>query len=566
MNLNTNHLQRYKQIALLLWKYGRSDVVKQMGMDEAIEAEQRDKAPAAAGEVTPDGLADDLEAMGPTFVKIGQVLSSRPDLLPPAYLDSLARLQDKVKPFPYEQVEQIVESELQVRISKAFLRFDPDPIAGASLGQVHTAALRDGREVVVKVQRPDVAKIVADDFEVLAQIADFLDKHTDAGKRHRFSQMLEEIRASIMNELNYEREAQNLVTVGRNLAEFDLIQIPQPVKDYSTKRVLTMEYVHGTKITKLSPVVHLDLDGKAIAEQLFKAYLKQVLVDGIFHADPHPGNVFLTQDGRIALLDLGMVGHTTPSMQNSLLKILIAISEGKAESAADVICQISEKSKDFDAQQFTKRISVLVVERQGQALEDINVGRTLLDATSTAADSGLFVPSDLTMLGKTLLQLDEVGKVLDPDFDTDAAIRRNSADLMSKRLNKDASKGSFFTSLLEMKEFALGLPVRLNKIMDAVTGKELELKVRAVDADLMMEGLQKIANRITSGVILAALIIGASLMMRIETTWELFGYPGLAIVCFLGAAAGGVYLLFSIFIQDRNSMKKAAREHKPMRP
>jgi len=324
--------------------------------------------------------------------------------------------------------------------------------------------------------------------------------------------------------------------------------------------------VHGTKITKLSPVVHLDLDGKAIAEQLFKAYLKQVLVDGIFHADPHPGNVFLTQDGRIALLDLGMVGHTTPSMQNSLLKILIAISEGKAESAADVICQISEKSKDFDAQQFTKRISTLVVERQGQALEDINVGRTLLDATSTAADSGLFVPSDLTMLGKTLLQLDEVGKVLDPDFDTDAAIRRNSADLMSKRLNKDASKGSFFTSLLEMKEFALGLPVRLNKIMDAVTGKELELKVRAVDADLMMEGLQKIANRITSGVILAALIIGASLMMRIETTWELFGYPGLAIVCFLGAAAGGVYLLFSIFIQDRNSMKKAAREHKPMRP
>jgi hypothetical protein len=164
------------------------------------------------------------------------------------------------------------------------------------------------------------------------------------------------------------------------------------------------------------------------------------------------------------------------------------------------------------------------------------------------------------MLGKTLLQLDEVGKILDPDFDTDAAIRRNSADLMSKRLSKDASKGSVFTSLLEMKEFALGLPVRLNKIMDAVTGKELELKVRAVDVDLIMESAQKIANRITSGVILAALIIGASLMMRIETSWQLFGYPGLAIVCFLAAAAGGFYLLASIFIQDRKSMKKASRE------
>lgn len=558
MNLNTNHLQRYKQIALLLWKYGRSDIVKQMGIDAAIEAEERDRAPDH-GDATPEGLADDLEAMGPTFVKLGQVLSSRPDLLPEAYIKALARLQDKVKPFAYAEVEEIVESELKVRISRAFSRFDPDPIAGASLGQVHTAALRDGREVVVKVQRPGVAKQVAEDFEVLAQIAEFLDKHTEAGKRRRFAAMLEDIRTSIMHELNYEREAQNLVAMGKNLEEFELIQVPQPIKDYTTQRVLTMEYVRGKKITKLSPLVRLEMDGCALAEELFKAYLKQVLVDGLFHADPHPGNVFLTDDGRIALLDLGMVGHTTPSMQNNLLKILIAISEGKAETAADVICQISDKTQDFDAQLFTKRISQLVVERQGQALNQINIGKTLLEVTGTAADSGLFVPSDLTMLGKTLLQLDEVGRILDPEFDPDAAIRRNSAGLMSKRLSKDASKGSFFATLLETKEFATGLPVRLNKIMDAVTGKELEVKVRAVDADFFMEGLQKIANRITSGVILAALIIGASLMMKIETSWQLFGYPGLAILCFLGAAAGGVYLLFSIFIQDKKSGKKARR-------
>ena len=558
MNLNTHHLQRYKQIALLLWKYGRSDLVAQMGIDESIAAEEKDH-PAGNGAATPEGLADDLEAMGPTYVKLGQVLSSRPDLLPEAYIKGLARLQDKVKPFPYAEVEEIVESELKVRISKAFSRFDPEPIAGASLGQVHTAALRDGREVVVKVQRPGVAKQVAEDFEVLAQIADFLDKHTEAGKRHRFCEMLEEIRASIVNELNYEREAQNLIAMGKNLEEFALIQVPQPVKDYSTQRVLTMEYVRGTKITKLSPVVRLEIDGCALAEELFRAYLKQVLVDGLFHADPHPGNVFLTHDGRIALLDLGMVGHTTPSMQNNLLKILIAISEGKAETAADVVCRISEKTKDFDAQLFTKRISQLVAERQGQALKQINVGKTLLEVTGTAADSGLHVPSDLTMLGKTLLQLDEVGRILDPEFDPDAAIRRNSVDLMSKRLSKDASKGSFFATLLEFKEFATGLPVRLNKIMDAVTSKELEVKVRAVDADLFMEGLQKIANRITSGVILAALIVGASLMMKIETSWQLFGYPGLAILCFLAAAAGGFYLLFAIFVQDKKTERKTVK-------
>jgi len=556
MEMNLNHLSRYKDIARLLWKYGRSDLVKQMAIDEQLAAE-KEKEPADAGETPPEQLADDLEAMGATFVKLGQVLSSRPDLLPAPYLKALARLQDKVKPFPYEEVEQIVETQLGARISSAFSRFDRDPIASASLGQVHAAALRDGREVVVKVQRPNAPQQVAEDFEVLAAIAGFLDKHTDFGRRYRLGATLEELRATIMHELDYEREARNLVVMGKNLEEFGLIRVPQPVNDYSTQRVLTMEYVRGVKITKLSPVARLGLDGSTLAEELFKAYLKQVLVDGLFHADPHPGNVFVTADQRIALLDLGMVGHTTPSMQNNLLKILIALGEGKGREVADVICEISEKSDEFDQGLFNKRVAHLLMERQGQALGRTNVGRTLLDVTRSAAELGLYVPSELTMLGKTLLQLDEVGKILDPGFDPDAAIRRNAADIMTKRLNKDASQGSFFTSLLDMKQFVVGLPVRLNKIMDAVTGKDLEVKVRAVDAPIIMEGMLKIANRITSGVILAALIVGASLMMRIETSWTLFGYPGLAILCFLGAAAGGVYLLFSIFVQDKRSEHKA---------
>ncbi len=556
MAISTKHLKRYKQIAQLLWKYGRSDLVKQMSTDDGLEIES-DKQRAALGDTPPEQLADDLEAMGPTFVKLGQVLSSRADLLPDPYLKALARLQDKVKPFAYEEVEQIVEGELGVRISKAFSRFDAKPIAGASLGQVHTAALRDGREVVVKVQRPNVAQQVADDFEVLAQIAGLLDKYTEVGRRHRFVEILEELRSSIVHELDYEREAQNLIAMGKNLAEFELLQVPQPVIDLSSKRVLTMDYVQGRKITKISPVARLEMSGSELAEQLFRAYLKQVLVDGLFHADPHPGNVFLTDDGRIALLDLGMVGHTTPGMQNHLLKVLIAISEGKAEEVADAITQISEKSGDFNAVAFKKRIAQLVIERKGQGLKQINVGKTLLQVSRTATELGLYVPSDLTMLGKTLLQLDEVGRILDPDFDPDAAIQRNSTELMSKRLSKDTSKGSIYTTLLEMKEFASGLPVRLNRIMDAVANKDLEMKVRAVDAPVIMEGLQKIANRITTGVILAALIVGASLLMRVETPWTLFGYPGLAMLCFLGAAAGAVYLLFSIFIQDKRSAHEA---------
>ena len=554
MKISPNHLKRYKEIGLLLWKYGRADLVQQMGIDEAVDPQ--DPKGASTGEARPEQLADDLEAMGPTYVKLGQVLSGRPDLLPEVYLKALARLQDKVKPFSFTEVEQIVTSELGVRISKAFSRFDPEPIAAASLGQVHSAALRDGRLVVVKVQRPNIRKQIAEDFEVLEEIADFFDAHTELGRRHRFLKILEEFRITIQQELNYEREAQNLIALGANLKEFELIQVPQPIPDYSTRSVLTMDYVQGRKITSVGPLGRLEMNGAPLAEELFKAYLKQVLVDGLFHADPHPGNVFLTDDGHIALLDLGMVGHTAPNMQENLLKLLLAISEGNSDEAADIVIRASQTTEEFNQIEFRRRIGQVIAARQDQGLQQTNVGKSLLEVSKNAADNGLFVPSELTMLGKTLMQLDEVGKILDPAFDPNASIRRNVGELMSQRMRKNATQGSLFGSLLEMKDFVSGLPARLNQIMDAITNHQLEVKIKAVDAKLMMEGLQKIANRITTGIVLAALIMGASILMQVQTSFRIFGYPGLAILCFVAAAAGGFWLVFNIFVQDHKDRKK----------
>ncbi|HUR87712.1 MAG TPA: AarF/UbiB family protein [Ramlibacter sp.] len=533
-------LQRWKKIAGLAWKYHGSPAQN----DETSSAEQ---------------LANDLEAMGPAYVKLGQVLSSRPDLLPPAYTKSLARLQDDVKPFSFEEVSVIVEAELGVRLSKAFGTFDPQPLAAASLGQVHAATLRDGTPVVVKVQRPEVARQVAEEFEVLTQIAEFLDAHTEIGRRHRLRRVLEEFRASIHEELNYEREAENLVAVGRNLAEFERITVPQPIPDYCTDHVLTMERVRGAKITKVSAFARLDIDGTALIDDLFHAYLKQVLVDGLFHADPHPGNVFITEDGRLALLDLGMVGRTSPDMQESLLKILIAVSDGRSEQAADAIIQFSERGEETDAAEFRRRMGALVAAQQGRGLKHVNVGETLLEVTRLAADCGYFVPSELTLLAKTLLQLDEIGKVLDPEFDPNAAIRRHAGTLTSKRMKREATEGSLLTAAMELKNFAAGLPNRVNRILDAVVNRELEIKVRAVDAGDVIQGLQKIANRVTSGLILAALIIGAALLMRVQTDFELMGYPGFAIMCFIAAALGGVFLLVNIYLQDRASSRKPRR-------
>src|ERR1700744_1384312 len=318
LTLKPHHLKRYKDIALLFWKYGTTDLAKEFAEDSGAD----DKSISTKkDQPRPEDLADDLEKMGPTFVKFGQLLASRADLLPEPYLKALARLQDKVKPFPYQQVEETITSELGVRMSKAFSFFEEKHLAAASLGQVHLAALRDGRPVVVKVQRPEIRKQIAEDFEVLEQISEFLDEHTEIGKRYRFSKILAELKSSIQQELDYQHEASNLKLLGENLKEFPHSRVPLPVTDYSSRSVLTMEYISGTKITALSPVAMLDVDGNLLAEELFKAYLKQVLIDGFFHADPHPGNIFLTDDGRLALLDLGMTGRLTVSMQENLLRL-----------------------------------------------------------------------------------------------------------------------------------------------------------------------------------------------------------------------------------------------------
>ena len=553
MSLKFKHLKRYKDIALLLIKYGRSDVVKHAGLQDALEPDA--PVETTTGPSKADELAQDLEKMGPTFIKLGQLLSTRADFLPPAYLHALTRLQDKIDPFPFEQVEAIVAAELGVRISKAFSTFDPKPLAAASLGQVHRATMHDGREVVVKVQRPGIREVIAEDMEVLEEIAGFLDKHTQWGKRYEFGKMLEEFRRSLWRELDYRQEARNLSTLGANLLEFPGIVVPAPIEDFTTSRVLTMEYIRGKKITELSPLARLDFKGADLAEELFHAYLKQILVDGFFHADPHPGNVFLTDDHRIALLDLGMVGYITPQLQENLLQLLMAVSDGRGNDAAAMAIKISELKEDFSENTFRQRVVGLVSEHQGSKMEQIQVGRVVLEITQISGDNGLRVPAELTMLGKTLLNLDLVGQTLDPKFNPNASIRRNAEKILQQRVWKALSPTNLFGGLLELKDLLVRLPGRLNRILDAIARNELKVKVETIDEDVIIEGLQKVANRIALGLILAALIIGAALLMRVDTSFRIFGYPGFAMLCFLGVGGGGLFIIIGILMHDRPSKK-----------
>ena len=547
LSLKPQHLKRYKDVAVLLMKYGRSDLVKAAGLDPTLD----DESPAAtASDPAGSELANDLERMGPTFIKLGQLLSTRPDILPLPYLQALTRLQDRVEPFSFAEVESIVMSELGVRLSKAFSEFEVKPVAAASLGQVHKAAMRDGRPVAVKVQRPDIRERVMEDLDALEEIAEFLDHHTEMGRRYGFLQILDEFRRSLLRELDYRQEAQNLTLLRRNLSEFSAIVVPAPIEDYTTSRVLTMEYVSGTKITTLSPVALLEVNGAALAEQLFRAYLKQILVDGFFHADPHPGNVLVTDAGQIALLDLGMVGRIAPRLQEPLLQLLLAISEGHSDDAVRFALKVGELRPDFDEPEFSRRVADLVGRHQDAELRNMQVGKAVLEIGRISGDVGLRLPSELTMLGKTLLNLDQIAEALDPTFNPNASIRRNAAEIMRGRLLKSASPGNMFGGILELKEFMERLPGRVNKILDTVANNQLEVKVDAIDEARLMAGFQKVANRITLGLLLAALIIGAAMLMQVETSFRILGYPGLAIIFFLLAAGGGIALMLSILLKD----------------
>ena len=563
--LKTRNIGAYKDLLLLFTRYGRKDFRLALGPEDTTAPDQ------ANVEMEPDvqqrakAFADALKKMGPTYIKFGQVLSTRPDIVPPEYIAELESLQDNVEPFSFAEVESIVESELNVRISKAFESFESKPLAAASLGQVHRATLRDGREVVVKVQRPNVREQVRHDMEVFGEIAATIEQHSDLGRKMNLVGAIEQAKITLTNELNYQQEARNSDLLRVNLAEFPELYIPQVVHDMSSSRVLTTELVRGKKVSKLTPLQTIDRNYAELAAVLTRAYLKQICVDGFWHSDPHPGNVFVREvdeNAQIVLLDFGMVSRISREFQDEVIKLLLAASSNRGSEVADACVRVSEVQERFEPTKFVREISTLVANFHDVDVSQINVGQLIFNVIGIANNNELKVPAELAMLAKTLLHLDGVTKKLDKNYNPQTVIREYSEKLIGQKLKQKFDPRNFYPALMDLNQLVLDFPHRAREIIDLTAAGKMSLSLKLQQAEEFLAGMHKIANRITVGIVIAALLISSTFMMRYPTRLHLFGYPALAILGYLLSAGAAAYLIISTFLHDRRDQERAKMKAK----
>lgn len=548
---------RRRQILQLLLRYRHCGVFSGFQHDPGLVV-----PPASTEADSPARFVSDLEALGVTFVKLGQLLSTRPDMIRPDYLAALERMQEKVAPVPVQDIQQVVEAELGAPIGKLFSSFDPQPLGCASIAQVHRAVLRDGREVAVKVQKPEVAAQLHSDLRVLRSFAAAADRFTRVGRRVRLSDWLAEFARTLQMELDYETEAGNLQRFGNHLAPYPALWVPQPLLDLSSKRVLTLELVQGVRVDAIPEVRRTEQSMDPLAAALVRGYLDQIFVHGEIHADPHPGNLRVTSDNRLAIFDLGMVAHVPPRLRERLLKLLLAAVDGRGEEVADDIIAISTRLEDYQEERYLRETGQMIA--RYAASRSISEGQVVLEIVRIATDCGLRTPPELSVLGKALLNLENVCHSLAPALDVRAIVERQLQSVLRARLKKTFSRANVASEMMELQQLARLGPRRISEILGLLAENRLQMKVTGLEESRLMENIQKVANRVAAGLISSALLLSAAMLMRIESGWTLFGYPVVALVLLLIAVIIALGLILSSLLFDHRT-QAAEREERGLR-
>jgi ubiquinone biosynthesis protein len=553
------NINRIRQIVNVFLKHGFGQIIQQLNLHRFIPLRKRLKIFARWHEVEqrtiPQRLRMAFSELGPSFIKLAQLLSTRPDLITPEYANEFKKLQDKVPPYPSDIAKKIIESEFSASLSDVFDSFDTVPAAAASIAQVHSATLKSGENVIVKVQRPNIRNILETDIAILGAIARLMLKYIPESKLFDPEGVVEEFARTVMREVDFVVEAKNAQRFKRNFKDNEHIYIPDVYAEFLSSRVIVMERIDGIRIDDIEAIDGLGVDRAELAKRGVNAYFKMILEDGFFHADPHPGNIFVMADGRIGLMDFGIVGWLASDVIDNIARAFLAILNRNFSQFIDLYIELGLVNQDVDIESFKRELRsdlVYIMEPlYDMTLSEINFSEYLEAMTHLVLKHGLKVPSELLLMNRTILIVDNIGRQLDPDFNLMAAARPYAEKMVQSRLSPERIVSRATENLSEISDLLLDTPKQVNRLLRKTLRNEVSFKIDPIGMDRLIQDIDRSSNRVAFSMVIAALIVGSSLLLQSDIGGRIFGLPTVGAVGFLVAFILGLRLLISILRSGR---------------
>jgi len=541
-------LRRYRQIVAILLKYGFDQILDQMKIFARLRLRKKTLERVAGLEklTYAQRIRMALEELGPTFVKLGQVLSMRTFLIPVELVLELTKLQDEVAPFPFPEVKRIVEDELKAPLDDLFSSFDTVPIASASLSQVHKAVTKEGKTVVLKIQRPEIRKVIDADMEILKDLTNLLERYVPESKQYDPTGIREELNKSIRREIDFNNEARNIEVFRENFKEEKNVFVPQVFWDMSTSKVLTMEFIDGVKISNLEELEKRGIDKKQLALIGGKMVFKQIFEDGFFHADPHPGNLFAMEGNVIAPVDYGMMGRLSETTMDELADLLISVVTWPPGGIVKVYQDVEVVGEDVNVRALEADLADFLYKYHKIPLSRLDMKTLINEAFEIIHRHDIRIQAELMLFSKALITYEEVAKTLDPEYDLVTQMIPYAKKLAYRKFRPSVLLRDAFTAATDLRELLVGLPFEIKRIIKKLGRGRLSFTFEHKGLEKLILELDRSSNRVSFSLIIAAIIVGSSLIMRLETKYTLFGYPLFGILGYIFAGVLGVWLVIAI--------------------
>lgn len=542
-------LKRSGRIIEVLRKYGFGYIVDQIGLSTYgdIRAWFGRKSRKEKIHVSkPARTRMVLEELGTTYIKLGQLLSMREDLIPEEYALELSKLQDEVPPFEYKEVKRIIEEEFRVPIEDLFDSFEEKPLAAASIGQVHRAKTKNGQAVVVKVQRPDINEVIESDLEIMYSIAGFAEEHIPELRLYRPLEIVDELSRSIHAEMDYTQEGRNTDHFATNFGENRGIFIPKVYWDHTSTRVLTLEYIEGVKSSCLDLLDEKGFDRSKIAHTVGNAFMQQVFEDGFFHADLHPGNMLIKDDGKIALIDFGLVGHLSAEIRNMLIDELIAITKGDIDLFVEILQDMGYIGDHVDITSLKADVGYFRTKYYGRPLKDLDTHAILEELTGILRKHQVQIPSNLALLARAVLTVEGFGRMMDPDFNISELGESYGKKILKQRLSPQNLAQNTYSHVLDWSRVFRKAPTKISHILDVAEKGYLKLKIEPESANRISADINAASNRLSLSLMISAVIVGSSMIIQTNMKPYLWGVPLLGVFGFLVAGLFGLWLIIYI--------------------